>query len=120
MPTEEGERTTPSHVAYRKSGNMFVGRSARMQALANSKNTYYFVKSLIGCRPEGVPEEDIACLSYDVIFVDGALRLRCPVLDRASAAEEMPPQAIRELASDAPENIGEEIKIFVTTAPGYP
>ena len=44
----------------------------------------------------------------------------CPVLDRASAAEEMPPQAIRELAPDAPENIEEEIKIFVTTAPTYP
>ena len=82
IPNAEGERITPSYVAYRKSGDVLVGKSARMQALANPKNTYYSVKRFIGCRPDDVPDEDIARLSYDVVSVDGALRLKCPILDR--------------------------------------
>ena len=119
IPNAEGERITPSYVAYRKSGDVLVGKSARMQALANPKNTYYSVKRFIGCRPDDVPDEDIARLSYDVVSVDGALRLKCPILDRVFAAEEISSQVLRKLVSDASDNIGEEIKNVVTTVPAY-
>ena len=82
-------------------------------------NTYYFVRSLVRCRPGGVPEGGAARLSRGVVSVDGALRLERPVLDRVFAAEEIPPQVIRKLPPDAQENIGEEIKSVVTTAPAY-
>ena len=52
-------------------------------------NTYYFVRSLVRCRPGGVPEGGAARLSHGVVSVDGALRLERPVLARVFAAEEI-------------------------------
>ena len=48
IENSEGDRTTPSIVAYHKDGNIIVGQPAKRQAVTNPKNTFYAVKRLIG------------------------------------------------------------------------
>jgi len=119
IPNAEGDRITPSYVAYRKSGAILVGKSARMQALVNPENTFYSVKRFIGCKPEDIPDRDLERLSYKVISVEGALRLDCPILKKVFAAEQISSQVLRKLVHDASENLGEKIKSVVITVPAY-
>src|SRR5271167_2617714 len=66
VPNSEGARTTPSVVAFTKSGERLVGQAAKRQAVTNSKNTVYSAKRLIGRKFSEVQEE-IKRLPYKVV-----------------------------------------------------
>ena len=67
----EGERTTPSVVAYTDDGQTLTGRPAKRQAVTNPANTLYAVKRLIGRRFEDqVVQKDIAMVPYKIIKAD--------------------------------------------------
>ena len=66
LENSEGSRTTPSVVAFTKSGERLVGQAAKRQAVTNSKNTIFSVKRLIGRKFSEVTEE-IKRLPYKVV-----------------------------------------------------
>src|SRR3546814_15709971 len=63
----EGDRTTPSIVAYTKDGEVLVGASAKRQAVTNPKNTFYAVKRLTGRKfSDAEVQKDIGLVSYQI------------------------------------------------------
>src|SRR6188474_2023446 len=71
IENSEGDRTTPSVVAFTKDGEVLVGQSAKRQAVTNPKNTLFAVKRLIGRRYEdGVVQKDIDMVPYRIAKAD--------------------------------------------------
>ena len=66
ITNSEGGRTTPSIVAWTKSGDRLVGQAAKRQAITNPKNTVYEIKRFIGRKYDEVLD-DIRMVSYDVV-----------------------------------------------------
>src|SRR3546814_2976869 len=67
IENSEGDRTTPSIVAYTKDGEVLVGASAKRQAVTNPKNTFYAVKRLIGRKfSDAEVQKDIGLVSYQI------------------------------------------------------
>ena len=114
----EGQRTTPSVVAYTKKGDLLVGQIAKRQAVINPENTFYSVKRFIGRKTSEVNEE-LRQVSYKVIQTEDIIKLDCPALSKQFAAEEISAQVLRKLADDASKYIGETVKQAVITVPAY-
>jgi len=114
----EGERTTPSVVAYTKKGDLLVGQIAKRQAVINPENTFYSVKRFIGRKTNEVTEE-LRQVSYKVIQTEDIIKLDCPALSKQFAAEEISAQVLRKLADDASKYLGESVKQAVITVPAY-
>ena len=114
----EGNRTTPSVVAYTKKGDLLVGQIAKRQAVVNPENTFYSIKRFIGRKTEEVTEE-LRQVSYKVLQTDEIIKLDCPALDKQFAAEEISAQVLRKLADDATKYLGETVKQAVITVPAY-
>ncbi len=114
----EGERTTPSVVAYTKKGDLLVGQIAKRQAVINPENTFYSVKRFIGRKTNEVTEE-LRQVSYKVLQTEDIIKLDCPALSKQFAAEEISAQVLRKLADDASKYLGETVKQAVITVPAY-
>ena len=114
----EGERTTPSVVAYTKKGDLLVGQIAKRQAVINPENTFYSVKRFIGRKTTEVTEE-LRQVSYKVLQTEDIIKLDCPALNKQFAAEEISAQVLRKLADDASKYLGETVKQAVITVPAY-
>merc|ERR1712025_970422 len=114
----EGERTTPSVVAYTKKGDLLVGQIAKRQAVINPENTFYSVKRFIGRKTSEVTEE-LRQVSYKILQTEDIIKLECPALQKQFAAEEISAQVLRKLADDASKYLGESVKQAVITVPAY-
>jgi molecular chaperone DnaK len=114
----EGERTTPSVVAYTKKGDLLVGQIAKRQAVINPENTFYSVKRFIGRKTSEVTEE-LRQVSYKVLQTEDIIKLECPALNKQFAAEEISAQVLRKLADDASKYLGETVEQAVITVPAY-
>ena len=114
----EGQRTTPSVVAYTKKGDLLVGQIAKRQAVINPENTFYSVKRFIGRKTNEVTEE-LRQVSYKVLQTEDIIKLDCPSLGKQFAAEEISSQVLRKLADDATKYLGEPVKQAVITVPAY-
>jgi len=114
----EGQRTTPSVVAYTKKGELLVGQIAKRQAVINPENTFYSIKRFIGRKTSEVNEE-LRQVSYKVIQSEDIIKLDCPNLKKQFAAEELSAQVLRKLADDASKYLGETVKQAVITVPAY-
>jgi molecular chaperone DnaK len=114
----EGFRTTPSVVAYTKNSDRLVGQIAKRQAVMNPSNTFYSVKRFIGRRFDEVTHETTE-VSYDVLNVNGNVKLDCPALDKKFAPEEISAQVLRKLVEDASKYLGETVTQAVITVPAY-
>ena len=114
----EGQRTTPSVVAYTKKGDLLVGQIAKRQAVINPENTFYSVKRFIGRKTNEVNEE-LRQVSYKVIQTEDIIKLDCPALSKQFAAEEISAQVLRKLADDASKYLGETVQQAVITVPAY-
>jgi len=118
ITNSEGQRTTPSVVAYTKKGDLLVGQIAKRQAVINPENTFYSVKRFIGRKTSEVNEE-LRQVSYKVIQTEDIIKLECPALSKQFAAEEISAQVLRKLADDASKYLGETVKQAVITVPAY-
>ena len=74
IPNSEGNRTTPSVVAFTDSGERLVGQVAKRQAVTNPKRTVYSIKRFMGRRVEEISEE-LKMVPYEVVDADGGLRV---------------------------------------------
>ncbi|PWZ29879.1 Stromal heat shock-related protein, chloroplastic [Zea mays] len=90
----EGARTTPSVVAYTKTGERLVGQIAKRQAVVNPENTFFSVKRFIGRKMSEVDDE-AKQVSYGVVKDEnGNVKLDCPAIGKQFAAEEISAQII--------------------------
>jgi molecular chaperone DnaK len=117
VPNAEGDRTTPSVVAFLPSGERLVGQMARRQAILNPKGTISSAKRFIGRRYEEV-ESEINAVSFDVVSgPDGAVRF--DVNGKQYAPEEISAQVLRKLVDDAGKFLGERVTEAVITVPAH-
>jgi len=114
----EGFRTTPSVVAYTKNPDKLVGQIAKRQAVMNPENTFYSVKRFIGRRVDEVNEESKE-VSYTVEKAGANVKVKCPVLNKQFAPEEISAEVLRKLAEDAGKYLGEPVTQAVITVPAY-
>ena len=114
----EGFRTTPSVVAYTKNQDKLVGQIAKRQAVMNPENTFYSVKRFIGRRVDEVNEESKE-VSYSVEKAGANVKVKCPVLNKQFAPEEISAEVLRKLADDAGKYLGETVTQAVITVPAY-
>lgn len=118
IPNAEGARTTPSVVAYSKSGELLVGQIAKRQAVVNPENTFYSVKRFVGRQPNEVGEE-LKEVSYKVDFEGQKVKIDCPVLSKKFAPEEVSAQVLRKLSGDAGTYLSATVQKAVVTVPAY-
>lgn len=121
VPNAEGARTTPSIVAFTKTGERLVGQSAKRQAVTNPRNTIFSAKRLIGRKFSEVSEE-IKSLPYKVVEgKNGDAYIEAQVGDKT---EQFAPQQIAafvlgKLKADAESYLGEKVTQAVITVPAY-
>lgn len=115
----EGQRTTPSVVAYTKNGDRLVGQIAKRQAVVNPENTFFSVKRFIGRKMNEVNEESKQ-VSYKVVRdPNGNVKLECPAIGKQFAAEEISAQVLRKLVDDASKFLNDKVNKAVITVPAY-
>src|SRR6187200_3068834 len=115
VPNAEGDRTTPSVVAFLESGERLVGQMARRQAILNPKGTIYSAKRFIGRKYDEVQSE-INTVSYDVV-AGPDVAVRFSVHGKLYAPEEISAQILRKLTDDAGKALGERVTEAVIVVP---
>ena len=117
IPNKEGARTTPSIVAFTKTGEILVGQAAKRQAVTNPQSTIYSIKRFIGRRFSEMTDE-IKMVPYKVVEAsngDAAVEVNGKVY----TAQEISAMVLRKLKEDAEAFLGEKITEAVITVPAY-
>jgi len=119
IENSEGDRTTPSIVAYTEDGEILVGQSAKRQSVTNPNNTLYAVKRLIGRKfKDDVVQKDIKMVPYKIIEADNG-----DAWVQAKTEKMAPPQVsaevLRKMKRTAEEYLGEAVTEAVITVPAY-
>ncbi|MES2202592.1 MAG: molecular chaperone DnaK [candidate division FCPU426 bacterium] len=117
LTNSEGNRTTPSVVAFAKDGARLVGQSAKRQAVTNPENTIYSSKRFIGRRMSEVTEE-AKRISFKVGAADNG-DVAILSKDRKYAPPEIAAMILQKLKADAEAYLGETITQAVITVPAY-
>ena len=117
IPNSEGGRTTPSVVAFTKSGERLVGQPAKRQAITNPKNTVFSVKRFMGRLLNEVTSE-MKKVPYEVIAGENnSARLR--ISDRVYSPPEISAMILQKMKKTAEEYLGQEVTEAVVTVPAY-
>ena len=119
IENSEGDRTTPSTVAFTENNEVFVGQPAKRQSVTNPKNTLYAIKRLIGRRfDEEAVKKDIKLVPYTICkadngdaWVEGA--------GKKIAPPEIAARILMKMKKTAEDYLGEEVKEAVITVPAY-
>ncbi|MEM7304558.1 MAG: molecular chaperone DnaK [Pseudomonadota bacterium] len=119
IENSEGDRTTPSIVAFNEGDEVLVGQSAKRQAVTNPENTFYAVKRLIGRRfDEDAVQKDIKLVPFKIIKADnGDAWLEAH--GNKMAPPEVSARVLMKMKKTAEEYLGEEITEAVITVPAY-
>lgn len=119
LENAEGNRTTPSIVAFSKTGEKLVGQQAKRQAVVNSKSTFYSIKRLIGHRWDDVHlQADLKTLPFGVEKKNDGVRVK-DENGKDYAPEEISAMVLQKLKQDAEARCGEKITQAVITVPAY-
>jgi molecular chaperone DnaK len=119
IPNSEGSRTTPSVVAFTKSGERLVGQLARRQAAVNPENTVSSIKRFMGRKYAEVDSER-KIVPYEVKpGKDDRVVVRIPNADKEFTPEEISAMILQKLKSDAEAYLGEKVTDAVITVPAY-
>jgi molecular chaperone DnaK len=115
----EGDRTTPSIVAFTKDGEVLVGQSAKRQAVTNPTNTLFAIKRLIGRKyDEDVVQKDIDLVPYKIIKAENG-DAWVEASGKKMAAPEVSARVLMKMKKTAEEYLGEEVTEAVITVPAY-
>ena len=119
IENQEGDRTTPSIVAYTDSGEVLVGQSAKRQAVTNPFNTLFAVKRLIGRKfSEDVVQQDMDLMPYKIIKASNG-DAWVQVGDQELAPPEVAARILQKLKQTAEDYLGTEVTGAVITVPAY-
>jgi molecular chaperone DnaK len=119
IPNAEGNRTTPSVVAYTPNGEILVGLLAKRQSVVNPENTFSSVKRFIGCTYDEIQGE-VNRMSYSVTKGDsGNIKIHCPSLKKDFSPEEISASVLKKLVGDASRFLKENITQAIVTVPAY-
>jgi molecular chaperone DnaK len=116
IPNSEGNRTTPSVVAFTDKGERLVGQVAKRQAVTNPQNTVYSIKRFMGRRYEEVSEE-MKMVPYEVQPSDEGVRVM--VGGKKYSPEEISAMVLQKLRQAAEDFLGEKVERAVITVPAY-
>jgi molecular chaperone DnaK len=120
IENSEGDRTTPSIVAYTKDGEVLVGQSAKRQAVTNPHNTLYAIKRLIGRKfDEEMVQKDIKMVPYKIIGAENGDAWVEVSGDKKLAPPQISAQVLMKMKKTAEDYLGEEVKEAVITVPAY-
>jgi molecular chaperone DnaK len=119
IENSEGDRTTPSVVAFTKDGEILVGQPAKRQAVTNPKNTFHAVKRLIGRRYEdAVVQKDIPLETYPIVRAEnGDAWLEAQ--GKKMAPPEISARVLMKMKKTAEDYLGETVSDAVITVPAY-
>ncbi len=116
IPSAEGNRTTPSVVAFTKDGERLVGQVARRQAITNPENTIFSIKRFMGRRYDEVNEE-MKMVPYEVIEEGNDVRI--VARGKKYSPPEISAMTLQKLKSAAEDYLGEKVERAVITVPAY-
>lgn len=115
----EGDRTTPSIIAYTDDGETLVGQPAKRQAVTNPDNTLFAIKRLIGRRfKDDVVQKDIKMVPYKIIEADNG-DAWVQVRDEKLAAPQVSAEILKKMKKTAEDYLGEGVTEAVITVPAY-
>ncbi|WP_260292460.1 molecular chaperone DnaK [Sedimenticola hydrogenitrophicus] len=119
IENSEGDRTTPSIVAYTREGEVLVGQSAKRQAVTNPQNTLFAIKRLIGRRfTDDVVQRDIEMVPYKIVKADNG-DAWVEANGKKMAAPEVSAKILQKMKKTAEDYLGEEVTEAVVTVPAY-
>ncbi len=119
IENSEGDRTTPSIVAFTKDDEVIVGQSAKRQAVTNPNNTLSAVKRLIGRRfDDAVVQRDKDMVPYKIVKADNG-DAWVKVNDKKMAPPEISARVLMKMKSTAEDYLGESVTEAVITVPAY-
>src|SRR5213594_4366242 len=121
LENSEGKRTTPSVVAFTKTGERLVGEAAKRQAVTNARNTVYSIKRFMGRKFDEVQEE-IKRVPYKVTRAsngDAHVEVEVDGKPRTFSPPEISAMILGKLKADAEMRLGEKITQAVITVPAY-
>ncbi len=120
IENSEGDRTTPSIVAFGADSEVLVGQSAKRQAVTNPKNTVFAVKRLIGRRiSDDVVQRDIQMVPYEIVKADSNDDAWVAVEDRKMSPPEISARVLMKMKQTAEDYLGEPVTDAVITVPAY-
>jgi molecular chaperone DnaK len=119
IENSEGDRTTPSIVAFTKDGEVLVGQSSKRQAVTNPANTVAAVKRLIGRKfTDDVVKKDMSMVSYKIIKADNG-DAWVEVQGKKMAPPEVSARVLMKMKKTAEDYLGEPVTEAVITVPAY-
>src|SRR5215510_1318538 len=119
IENSEGDRTTPSIVAFSKDGEVLVGQPAKRQAVTNPQNTMFAVKRLIGRKfDDDVVQRDIKMVPYKIAKADNG-DAWVEVQSKKMAPPEISARVLMKMKKTAEDYLGETVKDAVITVPAY-
>jgi len=119
IENSEGDRTTPSIVAFTKDNEVVVGQSAKRQAVTNPKNTLFAVKRLIGRKfKDDVVQKDIGMVPYKIVAAENG-DAWVEAQGRNMAPPEVSARVLAKMKKTAEDYLGEPVTEAVITVPAY-
>ncbi|HEX3914816.1 MAG TPA: molecular chaperone DnaK [Steroidobacteraceae bacterium] len=119
IENSEGDRTTPSIVAFTKDGEVLVGQSAKRQAVTNPANTIAAVKRLIGRKfTDDVVKKDMGMVSYKIVKADNG-DAWVETQGKKMAPPEVSARVLMKMKKTAEDYLGETVTEAVITVPAY-
>jgi len=119
IENSEGDRTTPSIVAFTKDDEVLVGQAAKRQAVTNPTNTLFAIKRLIGRKfKDDVVQRDIDMVPYKIVEADNG-DAWVEVNGKKMAPPEISARVLQKMKKTAEDFLGEEVTEAVVTVPAY-